>query len=30
MGFGAYRLVHSTHLNELRNENWYDEEASIR
>ncbi|HLF15421.1 MAG TPA: GWxTD domain-containing protein [Bacteroidota bacterium] len=30
LGFGGYRLVHSTHLNELRNENWYQEEASIR
>ncbi len=30
LGFGSYRLVHSTHLNELRNENWYQEEAEIR
>lgn len=30
MGFGSYRLVHSTHLNELRNENWYEDEARIR
>jgi GWxTD domain-containing protein len=30
LGFGSYRLVHSTHTNELRNENWYQEEAVIR
>jgi GWxTD domain-containing protein len=30
MGFGAYRLVHSTHISELRNDNWYQDEAVIR
>jgi len=30
LGFGRYRLVHSSHLDELRNENWYIEEAKIR
>jgi len=30
LGFGEYRLVHSTHRDELRNDNWYDEEAKVR
>ncbi len=30
LGFGSYRLVHSTHLDELRNENWFESEAAIR
>ena len=30
LGFGEYRLVHSTHRDELRYDNWYDEEAKVR
>ncbi len=30
LGFGSYRLVHSTHMNELRNDKWYEEEAAVR
>lgn len=30
LGFGTYRLVHSTHLNELHNDSWYEQEAVIR
>jgi GWxTD domain-containing protein len=30
LGFGTYRLVHSTHLNELRDDDWYQREAEIR
>ncbi len=30
LGFGRYRLVHSSHLDELRNDDWYNQEAKIR
>jgi GWxTD domain-containing protein len=30
LGFGSYRLVHSTHLDEMRNDDWYKQEAEIR
>jgi GWxTD domain-containing protein len=30
LGFGRYRLVHSSHFDELRNDNWYNDEAKIR
>ncbi len=30
LGFGRYRLVHSSHLDEFRNDDWYNQEAKIR
>jgi GWxTD domain-containing protein len=30
LGFGRYRQVHSSHRDELRNDNWFNEEAKIR
>jgi GWxTD domain-containing protein len=30
LGFGTYRLVHSTHMKELRNDDWFRQEAEIR